>query len=138
MVAAVVSPVTLPLARRMEPAPIKPIPGIICEAMRVLSAANPAASSSERIVNSAAPKQMSICGAPLELALHSDDSPKRGRQQQAGKIVGEQAGERRLNRKCEHVNHFAQAAAILAPSPQRRAIDGRLRLARSAYDGNRL
>ena len=60
-VAAVVSPLTLPLACRMDPAPMKPMPGMICAAMRVWSPMpHSAARSLERTVNMAEPKQINI------------------------------------------------------------------------------
>src|SRR5579864_153420 len=62
MVAAVVRPVTPPVrAWIIEPAPMKPMPGMICEAMRVPSPLpSLPASCMERMVNSAAPKEINI------------------------------------------------------------------------------
>src|SRR5437588_2070374 len=57
-VAAVVSPVTPPLECRIDPAPIKPIPGMICAAIRALSPGG--AISAESMVNIAAPKQINM------------------------------------------------------------------------------
>src|ERR1041384_3910155 len=77
MVAAVVKPLTPPVrAWRIDPAPIKPIPGMICAAMRVWSPANAPASSLERMVNMAAPKQINIfVRSPAGLRLSSRSSP---------------------------------------------------------------
>ena len=58
IVAAVVKPTTLPRSRRMTPAPRKPIPWTMLEAMRVVLASPVAlAISVDKIVKSAAPMQ---------------------------------------------------------------------------------
>src|SRR5580700_4627469 len=58
-VAAVVRPVTEVFACRIEPAPIKPMPGMICAAILALSDGTPA-SCVDNTVNIAAPKHMNI------------------------------------------------------------------------------
>src|SRR5215831_16203582 len=86
IVAAVVSPVTLPFSWRIDPAPMKPMPGMIWAAIRVRSPRpNSEARSKERIVNMAAPKQMNMLvrRPALQFALKADHAPQNGRQRQA-------------------------------------------------------
>src|SRR3981189_74808 len=75
-VAAVVGAVGRRRVCRIEPAPMKPIPGIICAAMRVWSPVCSPASASDRTVNSAAPKQINmLVRRPAGLCLTSRSIP---------------------------------------------------------------
>src|SRR5271166_2331860 len=76
IVAAEVKPDTEPLSCRMAPAPMKPMPVIICAAILVWSATSGPASLSDRMVNMAEPKHMNMTvRSPVGRCFSSRSSP---------------------------------------------------------------